>query len=98
MSVTDDQKYEALLALVREIRAIVGVPPKVWLTPEEAAAYLGISKSRVYQYVREGTMPAHYLPHSNLIRMYREELDTWIRAGRHNADELSTNTIGRLLK
>jgi hypothetical protein len=30
----DDLKYEELLALLREIREIVGAPAKTWLTPE----------------------------------------------------------------
>ncbi|MBI5060545.1 helix-turn-helix domain-containing protein [candidate division KSB1 bacterium] len=84
--------------MLRELRTRVSADPKRWLSPEEVAVYLGISRSRVYQYVREGTMPGHYLPDSSLIRLDRNELDNWVRSGHRATDELTTNTMRRLLK
>ena len=98
MSATNDPKHEEVMAMLRELRALVAAGPKRWLSPEEAAEYLGISRSRVYQYVRDGSMPGHYLPDSSLIRLDRDELDNWVRSGRRTADELTTNAIRRLLK
>jgi excisionase family DNA binding protein len=98
VSVTDNLKLEEVIALLKEIRAMIGVPPKIWLTPEEAADYLGISRSRLYQYVREGSMLGHYLPDSNMIRLNRDELDVWVRSGRRSSVELSENTIRKMMK
>jgi excisionase family DNA binding protein len=93
-----NDKLAQILAIVKELRARQGGPPSPWLTPEEAADYLGISRSRLYQYVREGSMPGHYLPDSNMIRLNRDELDAWVKSDRRSSAELSENAIRRLLK
>jgi excisionase family DNA binding protein len=98
MLVTDDLKNEEALALLREIRTILGCPPKVWLSPEEAAVYLGISRSRLYRYVGNERIPVHRLPDSNLLRLHIRELDEWLREGSQTVEEISRETMRRLLK
>lgn len=47
---------------------------KVWLTPEQAAPFLGLPSVRaLYQAVRRGQVPAHRL--GRRLRFRREELD-----------------------
>ena len=98
MSVTDDQKYEELLAMVREIRAIVGAPPKAWLTPEEAGVHLGVATLSVYRYIRNGSIPHHRIPGSNLIRLHVDELNAWMREGAPKQTQITRETIRRLSK
>jgi excisionase family DNA binding protein len=98
MSVTDGQKYDELLAVLREIRTIVGTPPRIWLTPEQAADYLGVSRTRIYQYIRADRIPFRRLPDSNLVRLNVSELDEWVRIGGAGATKASDETIRRLLK
>lgn len=91
MAAADDSKLDEILALLREIRAAQPAVPKAWMTPEEAAVYLRLSRSRVYEYVRSGGMPGHYLPDSNLIRIHRDELDEWVKSARHKTDQTTIN-------
>lgn len=98
MWVTDDQKQDELLALLREIRGIVGVPPKVWLTPEKAAVYLGLSRTRIYQYIRADRIPFHRLPDSNQVRLNANELDEWVQNGGEAVNSIADETLRRILK
>lgn len=98
MSVTDGLNYDEVIALLKEIRAVVGVPPTAWVTPEEAATYLRVSRSRIYQYMRADRIPFHRLPESNLLRLNVYELDEWVRsAGEACATKMSDDQIRRLL-
>jgi excisionase family DNA binding protein len=94
----DDDKLDRILSLLEEIRAGLGFPEKVWLTPEEAAVYLGVSRSRVYQYLRSDRIPFCRLPDSNLVRLNRSDLDQWVRDGQKSERAITDETIRRLLK
>lgn len=50
-----------------------------WLSVDEAAAYLGISRETVYKWVGRKQMPAHKV--GRLWKFQAEELDAWVRAG-----------------
>ncbi len=95
---TDSEGLDRILGLLEEIRAGLGAPPKTWLSPDEAAAYLGVSVSRIYQYVRADAIPFHRLPDSNLVRLNVEELDAWIRKGEASSGIVAKETIRRLSK
>ena len=77
----DDLKYEELLALLREIRAIVGAPARTWLTPEQAAEFLGIARPTIYKWIGTGTVPFHRILGSSLIRFKVDDLNEWIENG-----------------
>lgn len=94
----EDEKLDEILALLREIRTGLDGIPRAWLSPEEAASYLGVSRSRVYQYIRSDRIPFHRLPDSNLVRLNIRELDEWVRSGGEAAKTIPDETIRRLLK
>jgi excisionase family DNA binding protein len=54
-----------------------------WVSVEEIAKYVGISKDTVYRYVHELGMPAHRV--GRLLRFKKEEVDVWIRSGASNS-------------
>ena len=54
-------------------------PEHVWLTPEQAARFLGLPSVRaLYQAVRRGQIPVHRL--GRRLRFRREELDRVLAA------------------
>jgi excisionase family DNA binding protein len=92
--VTDDLKYAEVIALLKEIRAIVSTSSKVWLTPEEAGAYIGATTPSIYRYLRNGSIPHHHIPGSRMIRFHVTELDEWMRTG----TVTDTQSINELLR
>ena len=96
MSVTDDLQYGELLALLREIREIVGVPPKVWLTPDEAATYLGTSRATIYKWVGTNSIPFYRVPGSSLIRFKVADLDEWIQKGDDRSNTSADDVMRKL--
>lgn len=54
-----------------------------WLSVEEIAEYLGISKDTVYAWITKKDMPAHRV--GRFWKFQRAEVDTWVRSG--GADE-----------
>ena len=95
---TSDEKLDRIIGLLEDIWVGRRSQPKVWLTPEEAAVYLGVSRTRVYQYMQGDRIPFHRLPDSNLVRFDAHELDDWVRNGREAANTISDEQIRRLLK
>jgi len=51
-----------------------------WLTLEEAAKYLKMGKSTLYDLARKGNIPAHKMGRE--WRFDADELDRWIKTGR----------------
>jgi excisionase family DNA binding protein len=95
---TSDEKLDEILGLLEKIRAGQGSPLSPWLTPEQAAVYLGVSRTRVYRYMQGDRIPYHRLPDSNLVRFDARELDGWVRNGCEAANTISDEQIRRLLK
>ena len=91
-----DEKLDEVLAILRESRA--ESREAVWLTPDEAADRLRISRTRIYQYIHERSIPFHRLPESNLIRLNAIELDAWVRSGSLPPKPIEKETIRRILK
>jgi len=50
-----------------------------WLSVDEIAEYLGISKDTVYAWINDKSMPAHRM--GRLWKFKREEVDGWITSG-----------------
>lgn len=50
-----------------------------WLSVEEIAGYLGVSKDTVYAWINKRNMPAHRI--GRLWKFKSEEIDEWVRSG-----------------
>ena len=50
-----------------------------WLSVEEIAAYLGVSKDTIYDWISDKRMPAHKIV--RLWKFKQEEVDEWVRNG-----------------
>lgn len=50
-----------------------------WLSAEEIAAHLGITKDTVYDWIAEKRMPAHRV--GRLWKFQVSEIDEWVRSG-----------------
>lgn len=50
-----------------------------WLSVEEIAEYLGVSKDAVYSWVSTKGMPGHRV--GRFWKFKRDEVDAWVRAG-----------------
>ena len=53
--------------------------PDRWMSVEEIAEYLGVSKDTVYGWITKREMPAHKV--GRLWKFKSDEVDTWVRAG-----------------
>jgi len=51
-----------------------------WLSVEEIAQYLGISKDTVYTWINKKKMPAHKI--GRLWKFKKDEVDIWVRDGK----------------
>lgn len=50
-----------------------------WLSAEEIAAHLGVTKDTVYSWIADKEMPAHKV--GRLWKFQASEVDTWVRGG-----------------
>lgn len=67
---------------------IIGTQKEV-LTSDEAARYLGISKSYLYKLTMRQQIP-HYKPMGKMCYFNREELERWLQSNRiATGDEIS---------
>lgn len=60
-----------------------------WLSVEEIAQYLGISKDSVYRWIEDKKMPAHKI--GRLWKFKKNEVDSWVKAGGSADSEGSEN-------
>lgn len=50
-----------------------------WMSVDEIAAYLGVSKDTVYTWANDRRMPGHRV--GRLWKFKQDEVDGWVRAG-----------------
>ena len=50
-----------------------------WLSVEEIADHLGVSKDTVYAWISKKSMPAHRV--GRLWKFQKSEIDQWVKAG-----------------
>lgn len=50
-----------------------------WLSLEETAIYLGVSKDTIYAYVSDGNIPKSRI--GRLWKFKKSELDRWVKSG-----------------
>ncbi|MBO9107284.1 helix-turn-helix domain-containing protein [Agrobacterium sp. S2/73] len=60
-----------------------------WMSVEEIAGYLGVSKDTVYGWITKRDLPAHKV--GRLWKFKSDEVDSWVRAGKA-CDDSSENT------
>ena len=56
------------------------------LTADEAANYMGISKSYLYKLTMNKTIP-HYKPMGKMVYFNRLELEQWLQSNRYSTDD-----------
>ena len=62
-----------------------------WLSVDEIAEHLGVSKDTVYTWVNERGMPGHKV--GRLWKFKVDEVDGWVRAG-ESFQEIQINRLG----
>ena len=50
-----------------------------WLSVEEIAVHMGVSKETVYRWLERGKIPAHRI--GKLWKFKASEVDEWVRSG-----------------
>ena len=53
--------------------------PELWLSADEIATHLGVSKDTVYAWIADRDMPAHKI--GRLWKFQASEVDDWVRRG-----------------
>ena len=56
-----------------------------WVSVEEIAEYLGVSKDTVYGWIAKKDMPAHKV--GRLWKFKTDEVDDWVRHGKASDDQ-----------
>lgn len=79
---TMDKELKKLADL---ITAKLSLNTKEVLTSEEAANYMGVSKSYLYKLTMEKKIP-HYKPMGKMVYFNRQELEQWLQANRVATD------------
>lgn len=61
-----------------------------WMSVEEIASYLGVSKDTIYGWITKREMPAHKV--GRLWKFKSDEVDSWVRVGKAS-DEGSEHVV-----
>lgn len=77
---------EELKQIADQVSANIIHCTKEVLTSEEAARYLGISKSYLYKLTMQQKIP-HYKPLGKMCYFNRHELEAWLQTNRVATDE-----------
>ena len=59
--------------------------PEPWLSADDIASHLGVTKDTVYAWIAEKAMPAHKI--GRLWKFQASEVDDWVRAGGATGEE-----------
>lgn len=52
-----------------------------WMTVDQTAIYLGLSKATIYQYVSERRIPHYKIPTSTHLRFDKSQINEWVENG-----------------
>jgi len=64
------------------------IGPEPWLSVEEIAVHLGVSKETIYRWLERRTIPAHRM--GKLWKFKPTEVDHWILNGGAEAEKVPT--------
>ena len=67
-----------------------------WLSVEEIAEYLGVSKDTIYAWINKRNMPAHRI--GRLWKFKTDEVDEWVRSGGASENESRDKDLTALTK
>lgn len=81
MSKNDLTSIEKRLEAIENGVFMAGITAKEILTFDEAALYLGLSKSYLYKLTSGQKIP-HYKPAGKMVYFNRRELETWLQQNR----------------
>ena len=73
------------------------ITAKAVLTSDEAARYLGITKSYLYKLTMRREIP-HYKPQGKICYFNRREIETWLQTNRVATDREISDKAARLTK
>lgn len=59
-----------------------------WLSADDIAAHLGVTKDTVYSWISDKAMPAHKV--GRLWKFQASEVDGWVRSGGASSSEESS--------
>lgn len=59
--------------------------PEPWLSADDIADYLGVTKDTIYAWIADKAMPAHKV--GRLWKFKTNEVDDWVRRGSASSDE-----------
>ena len=91
-------RMEDFKKITDAISAKVAVNTKEVLTTDEAASYMGVSKSYLYKLTMEKRIP-HYKPMGKMVYFNRQELEYWLLSNRVATDgELSQDAQAYCIK
>lgn len=89
---------EELQKVADLISAKMSLNTKEVLTSDEAASYMGVSKSYLYKLTMEKKIP-HYKPMGKMVYFNRQELEYWLLSNRvATDDELSQDAQAYCIK
>jgi excisionase family DNA binding protein len=75
----------------RQVHAMESAMADRWLSVEEMAEYLGVSRDTVYAWIAKKDMPAHKV--GRFWKFKTEEVDEWVRSGKASGE--SDSAAGR---
>jgi excisionase family DNA binding protein len=78
----ESEKKESQLDRIEKATVLGVLAIKNVLTFEEAATYMGISKSHLYKKTMDGTACGFYKPRGKMIYFDRVELENWLLQNR----------------
>ena len=64
-----------------------------WLSADDIAAHLGVTKDTIYTWIADKGMPAHKI--GRLWKFQATEVDDWVRTGAAASDNPRTNDGGQ---
>jgi len=79
-NLSTDEKVEQLQKRISDLENVLNVAKDV-MTLEEAALFMGMSKSSLYKLTHRQVLP-HYKPNGKLIFFEKSELLAWMRQNR----------------
>lgn len=84
-----------ILQIKREVVDATIFSTKEVLTSEEAARYMGISKSYLYKLTMKGEIP-HYKPMGKMCYFNRSELEQWLQTNRCATTKELNDRVNRM--